>query len=99
MSVDFRTVSVTIPKGTGSRSIDGKAKFNSKVLRAGVALNGFKLDYSSKDHHVNIVEADTDFVSIKEDTVNFRVECFLADKNLDDPYSGYVTALVTAEVV
>ncbi|MDT2010206.1 hypothetical protein FXW78_54000 [Rhodococcus opacus] len=28
--------------------------FPRNVLRAGVALNGFKLDYDSDDHHINI---------------------------------------------
>lgn len=98
MSVDFRTVSITIPQGTGRRSIEGAAVFNSRVLRAGVALNGFSLDYANSDRNLNIMEADTDILSITQNTVRFRIECQLADKNFDDPYSGYVTAAVTAEV-
>ncbi len=98
MAIEFRTSSVRIPKGTGRRSIAGSAAFDSPVVKATVAMNGFKLDYARSDHHINIVEADTDIVSISGSTVNFRVECNYADKNLDDPYSGYVTALVIAEV-
>ena len=98
MAIEFRTSSVGIPNGTGRRSIAGSATFGSPVIKATVALNGFKLDYANSDHHINIVEADTDIVSISGSTVNFRVECNYADKNLDDPYSGYVTALVIAEV-
>ncbi len=98
MPVDFRTVSVTIPNGTGRRSIEGAAVFNSRVIRAGVALNGFALDITRDDRPMNRVEADTDFVSIAHNTVRFKVECSFADKNFDDPYSGYVTALVVAEV-
>ena len=98
MAIEFRTSSVTIPNGTGRRTIAGSATFGSPVKRASVALNGFKLDYASSDHHINIVEADTDLVSVSGTTVNFRVECNYADKNFDDPYSGYVTALVIADV-
>ncbi len=98
MAVDFRSVSITIPNGTGRRSIEGAAVFGSQVIRAGVALNGFRLDYANGDKHVNVVEADVDILAITANTVRFRVECLLADKNFDDPYSGYVTALVTAEV-
>ena len=98
MAIEFRTSSVAIPNGTGRRSIAGSAAFSSPVVRASVAMNGFKLDYASSDHHINIVEADTDIVSISGNTVNFRVECSYADKNFDDAYSGYVTALVIAEV-
>ncbi len=98
MAIEFRTASVSIPNGKGRRSIQGSATFSSPVKRASVAMNGFKLDYASSDHHINILEADTDVVSISGTTVNFRVECNYADKNFDDPYSGYVTALVIAEV-
>ncbi len=98
MPIEFRTSSVTIPNGTGRRSIAGSAAFGSPVVKASVAMNGFKLDYANSDHHINIVEADTDIVSISGNIVSFRVECNYADKNADDPYSGYVTALVIAEV-
>ena len=37
-------------------------------------------------------------VTINVDTVVFRVQCQYADKNFDDAYEGYVTALVIAEV-
>ncbi|WP_447970580.1 hypothetical protein [Nitrospira sp. M1] len=98
MAIEFRTSSVVIPNGTGRRSIEGNASFNSSVKRASVALNGFKLDYENSDHHINVVEADTDTVTISGNTVKFRVECHYADKNFDDSYSGYVTALVIADV-
>ncbi len=98
MAIEFRTSSVAIPSGTGRRSINGSATFGSSVRRANVALNGFKLDYANSDHHINVVEADTDIVSVSGNTVNFRVECSYADKNFDDAYSGYITALVVAEV-
>ncbi len=98
MSVAFQTRSITIPPGTGRRSLDASVTFGSTVNRAEVALNGFKLDYVNSDHHINIVEADTDIVSISGNTVNFRVECNYADQNFDDEYQGYVTALVIADV-
>ena len=98
MAVDFRQRTVTIPSGTGRRSINDSVTFGSRVIRANVALNGFRLDYVSSDHHINIVEADTDIISISGNTVNFRVECHYADQNFDDPYQGYITALVIAEV-
>ena len=99
MSTDFRTVPVQIPNGKGRKSIEGVAVFNSGVIRAGVALNGFRLDDSSGDMHLNIVEADTDLLAINGNAVKFHVECLLADKSHDDDYSGYITALVIAEVV
>lgn len=100
MSVDFRTRSVAIPSGTGRRSINDSVTFRSSVLggRAGIAVNGFKLDYVDSDHHINIVEIDTDILSVTDDTVNFRVECDYADKNFDDRYRGEVQVLIIADV-
>jgi hypothetical protein len=97
MPVQFRTASITVPSGTGRRSIEGTATFPATVVRAGAALNGFQFDYLSDDHHLNIIEADTDVVSISGNTVRFRVECQYADKNFDDSYQGFVTALIIAE--
>ncbi len=94
----FRTVTVPIPSGTGKRTLERTVTFNGPVRRAGVALNGFKFDYTSSDHHINVIEADTDLVSVDGFNVKIRVECQYADKNFDDPYSGYVTALVIADV-
>lgn len=100
MALDFRQRSVTIPSGTGRRSINDSVTFGSRVIRANVALNGFKLDYVNSDRHTNIVEADTDILSISGNTVNFRVECNHADRSVSssDAYTGYVTALIIAEV-
>jgi len=98
MAVDFRTSRITVPPGTGRRSIEGTVAFNSRVCRAAATLNGFALDFANADHHINIVEADTDIVSISGNTVRFRIQCSYADKNFDDKYSGYVTALVVADV-
>ncbi len=98
MGVEFITKTVAIPTGTGRRSIASSVTFDNPVKRASVVLNGFKLDYASTDHHVNIIEADTDVVNTSGNQVNFRVECNLADTNSDDAYSGFVTALVIAEV-
>jgi hypothetical protein len=98
MPVSFQPKNITIPSGTGTRSIDSFVTFGSSVIRAGVALNSFKLDYLDSDHHINIVEVNTELVSISGNIVTFRVKCLYADKNFDDPYGGYVNVLVIAEV-
>lgn len=98
MPVDFRTKSVAIPSGRGRRSINDSVTFGSSVKRAGISVNGFKLDYVTADHHINIVEIDTDIISVTDSTVSFRVECDFADKGLDDDYRGEVHALVIAEL-
>lgn len=96
--LDFRTISLSVPAGTGRRRIQGSVQFGSRVLQAAVALNGFRLDYVDSDHHINVLEADTDIVSVAGNTVTIRTECNYGDKNFDDRYFGYVTATVIAVV-
>jgi hypothetical protein len=98
VTLDFRTQEIAVPSGTGRRSINGTATFGSNVRRANVAVNGFKLDYVNSDHHINIVEIDTDVVNVSANDVEFRVECDYSDKNFDDPYRGSVSILVIADV-
>lgn len=96
--VDFRTISLSVPQGTGRRSIEGSVAFGSNVFQAGVALNGFKLDFVTADHHLNVIEVDSDVTSITGNIVGIRAQCEFADKNFDDPYFGYVTMMVIASV-
>ena len=99
MPVDFRTASVSIPSGTGNRTFQSSVFFNSTVIRANVALNGFKLDFTAGgDRHINEVEVDTNIRSFSGSLVTFDVRTQYADVNFDDPYGGFVTALVIAEV-
>jgi len=90
------TVNIDIPAGKGRRQFNKTVKFNGPVRRAGVALNGFKFDYINDDHEANVIEVDTDVLSVNGFEVTLRIECQYADKNFDDPYTGYVTALVIA---
>ena len=98
MTIAFRTVSITIPGGAGRKSIPGVAVFGSSVLSAGVALNGFFLRYDDSDGNLFLIETDTDFISLDGNIVNFRVECNLRDSSISKSYSGYITALITADV-
>ncbi|MGH3821586.1 MAG: hypothetical protein ACRDRA_01885 [Pseudonocardiaceae bacterium] len=98
MPLDFRTKTVSIPSGTGRRSINDAVSFGSRAIRANVSVNGFQLDYVNADHHINIIEIDTDVVNVDGNDVEFRVECDYADKNFDDLYRGRIEVLVIAEV-
>jgi hypothetical protein len=98
MPIAFRTRQVSIPSGTGRREINDSVSFGSPVRSAALALNGFQVDYVNSDHHINVVEIDTDLSSISGNDVHFRVQADYADKNFDDPYRGYVEVLVIADV-
>lgn len=98
MALQFREVTFPLPTGTGARFLETTVTFGTNVRTANVALNGFKLDYASADHHINIMEANVGLVSISGRAVRFHFSANYADKNFDDSYTGFVTALVIADV-
>ena len=98
MPVAFQTEGVAIPSGKGSRTFDASVTFDTPVNSAEAALKGFMLDFSSSDHHINVVKATTRVVSISGRTVNIQIGCQYADKNYDDEYWGFVSTLVIADV-
>ena len=98
MSTHFRTKYIPLPIRAGRGATVRTVEFPSRVKRAAVVLNGFRLSYYSKDRNINTVEADTDIISIDNKKVTFRVEYNLGDKNFDDPYGGYVTATIIADL-
>jgi hypothetical protein len=110
MAVDFRSETLNVPNGTGRKRLFGTTTFPSQVNRAAVTLNGFKVDFADDDHHINIVEIDTDLGGhpspsagepppppIEGNKVRWTAEVYYADKNFDDAYSGYVTVTVVVD--
>lgn len=110
MAVDFRTESITLPGGTGRKQFFGSTSFPSNVNRAIVTLNGFRVDFADADHHINIIEIDTDLgghpprpgqqnppPAIEGILVRWTVEAYYADKNFDDKYTGYVSVTVIVD--
>jgi hypothetical protein len=97
-STAFRSVVINIPSGTGVKEVEKAVTFSSNVTSAVVVINGFKLDYASDDHEINVIEADVDLDQIVGPTVHIDADTQYADKNFDDSYSGYVTATVIATV-
>jgi hypothetical protein len=98
MAIDFRTVNLTVPGGSGTKTITGTAFFGSDVRRAATAINGFRLDYADADHHINVIEVNAEVIGTPGAAVSLRVLCQYADKNFDDAYSGRVDLLVVADV-
>jgi hypothetical protein len=99
MTLRFFRTSLSIPSGAGRKTFGDTVDFPSNVIRADAALNGFKLDYTEGgDRHINEVEVDIDVGPIQGTSVGFTIETQYADVNFDDPYSGYVTVLVIADV-
>ena len=98
MAVEFITTRIDGPRGKGRRQLTGSVPFKNKVRVANIALRGFLLDFTSNDHHINIVEVTTDFAGVEGEIVRFRVNCQYADKNFDDEYFGHVDVLVIADL-
>ena len=97
-TVNFKNVGIPIPDGTGQREIKGFANFDSKVLSAGVALSGFKLECVDADAINNSIEIDAELTSITGNNVNFNIQCNCGDRNNDQAFRGHVTVLVMAQV-
>ena len=110
MAVDFRTRSLNLPGGSGTKKVFGTVQFPTNVSRAELMLNAFKVDFADDDHHINVMEIDTDLgghppapveqqppPAIEGGKVRFTVTCQYADKNFDDAYAGYVTVVVLAD--
>ena len=98
MTLAFEKRTISIPNGTGLRTINDTVSFDSRVRRAEVAISGFRLDYRNADHHIDTVEIDVDLLSRAGNDVSFRVRADYADQNNDDLYRGRVEVLVIADV-
>jgi hypothetical protein len=99
MAVVFAIKVVDIPMGKGRKELPSSVRFERNVRDAVVALNGFRLNFSDKDHPINVCEVFVEKSSVTEGTtVNFSVHCNFADKNSNAPYSGWVAAIIIADV-
>ena len=101
MAVDFRRTSITFDPTSGQIQDEAATvTFNSRVLRADVALNGFDVQFTDGDHHVFREVVDARISTINNNTVTVAVRYLLRDSsgNIDDRYHGRVDALVIADV-
>jgi hypothetical protein len=98
MATEFRSLSIPIPGGSGTKVVEDSALFGASVLRADSAIKSFLFDYSSSDHHINVIEVTTSVIATPGPTARVRVVCRYADQNFDDAYSGHVRVLVVADV-
>ena len=72
--------------------------FNTRVLRAEAMLKGFNIKYTNGDHHVLEEEIDLDS-TFSGNAVTVTASFLLRDSsgNIDDPFRGFVEAVVIAE--
>lgn len=101
MPIDFRRASINFDPTKGQIQNEvTTVTFNSKVIRADVALNGFDVQFTDGDHHVFRQIIDASISTVNNNTVTVGVRYLLRDNsgNIDDRYHGRVDVLVIAEV-
>ena len=101
MPIDFRRTTITFDPTSGqTQNESATVVFNSRVIRADAALNGFDVQFTDGDHHVFREMIDASVLTINSNTVTVGVAYLLRDKsgNIDDRYHGRVDVLVIAEV-
>jgi hypothetical protein len=98
----FKVVRVNFPATTGrDQTVNSFADFNSTVKTAQVAINGFDTTYRNGDHHLGELRVDcSSSPTFSGRRVDFSINFLLRDfsGNIDDPFSGWVDALVIADV-
>ncbi|MGF1476762.1 MAG: hypothetical protein ACFB6S_14485 [Geminicoccaceae bacterium] len=74
------------------------AIFSATVQKAEAMLKGFNIRYTNGDHHILEQEIDLD-TRIVGNTVEVSADFLLRDGsgNIDDPYTGWVQAVVIAD--
>ena len=77
----------------------GSATFKGRVEKAEAMLKGFNIRYTNGDHHVLEQEIDLDIVRIQGNTVEIAADFLIRDNsgNIDDPFTGWVQAVVIAD--
>lgn len=101
MAIDFRRTSITFDPTSGRIQNEvATVVFNSRVVRADVALNGFDVQFTDGDHHIFRQIVDASISTVNNNTVTVAVRYLLRDSsgNIDDRYHGRVDVLVIAEV-
>lgn len=99
MAIEFREVTIRFDPTRGQKQRESQTvSFNSRVQKAQAMLKGFRAEYNNGDHHVWQQEIDLD-TRVSGNTVTVAADFLLRDSsgNIDDPYSGWVQAVVVAD--
>jgi len=89
------------PSVTGIRQQQiHQLNFGRSVNTAFAMLAGFEIQYNNGDHHVLQEQIQVEVNGINGTSVSVAATFLLRDGsgNIDDPYSGFISALVIADV-
>jgi hypothetical protein len=75
--------------------------FGRPINTAFAMLAGFEIQYNNGDHHILQEQIQVEVNGINGTSVRVAATFLLRDGsgNIDDPYSGFISALVIADVV
>lgn len=100
MALEMQQVTIRMDTTVNTKERErGSATFNARVQKAEAMLKGFNIRYTNGDHHVLEQEIDLDVVRIAGNTVEIAADFLLRDGSgrIDDPYTGWVQAVVVAD--
>jgi hypothetical protein len=102
MPVAFRTTRITFDQTKGFQNEPATVVFKTKVRSAGLAINGYKIQFDDGDHHLQSLEINIldSKMKLEGTTVSFSVDFAMRDNDLGftHPFDGYVDVLVIADV-
>lgn len=99
--LDMKLVKIRFDASRGAIQREPQfAQFSKKVRTANVALNGFDIKYTDRDHHVLRQKVDLHSVKISNNVVSFAADLLLRDGsgNIDDRFEGTIDVLVIADL-
>ena len=100
MALEMRQITIHFDTTSGRKQREeATAVFSARVEKAEAMLKGFNLRYANGDHHVLEQEIDLDITQVNNNTVTVAADFLLRDGsgNIDDPYRGFVQAVVIAD--
>jgi hypothetical protein len=100
MALEMRQLTMNFDATSGIvQEQQATAVFSARVEKAEAMLKGFDIRYTNGDHHVLQQRIDLDVIAINNNTVTISSQFLLRDSsgNIDDPFRGFVQAVVIAD--
>lgn len=81
-------------------------EFGIHLTNAEAALRSFNFDYTSKDHHINIISTSVRMVEFNNfenefigagTSIRYKIRVQFADKNFDDKFKAGIGVLIIAD--
>ncbi len=101
MATEIQKLAFSFPSVTGRRQQQiHQLNFGRPVKNAFAALAGFEVQYDNGDHHILQEQIQVEVNGVNGIFVSVAANFLLRDGsgNIDDPYSGFISALVIAEI-